>query len=130
MKAIIDTGVLVEILEGSDIGEKITRLIIQNQIEPLITDLTLTELQYVTCRKYGNKRSSEVIQKLLKSGFFGIVDSMRFARKAAEIKCAHSLSIVDAFNIGAAQELKINAIFKKEKEIDKSISNVVFADEL
>jgi predicted nucleic acid-binding protein len=44
MRAVIDTGLLIEIFEGSEIGKKLLDLIINDKIEPIITDVTLIEL--------------------------------------------------------------------------------------
>jgi predicted nucleic acid-binding protein len=56
MRAIIDTGLLIEIFEGSEIGKKLLDLIINDKIEPMITDITLIESTYILCRKSGMEK--------------------------------------------------------------------------
>jgi hypothetical protein len=40
---------LFEIFEGSETGKKLLDLIINDKIEPMITDVTLIELTYILC---------------------------------------------------------------------------------
>ena len=44
MRAIIDTGLLVEMFKGWNIGKKLLYLIVNDKIEPMITDIALIEL--------------------------------------------------------------------------------------
>jgi len=40
MRVVVDTGVLVEVLEGSKLGEKFLKLVNSSKLEPIITNLT------------------------------------------------------------------------------------------
>jgi predicted nucleic acid-binding protein len=65
MRVVVDTGVLVEVLEGSKLGEKFLKLVNSSKLEPIITNLTLIELTYIICRKYGINKARELVKKLL-----------------------------------------------------------------
>jgi predicted nucleic acid-binding protein len=131
MRAVIDTGLLIEIFEGSEIGKKLLDLIINDKIEPMITDITLIELTYILCRKSGMEKAKELIKKLVDSGYFAVVNSTSFSDIIAEIKCKFPISVIDAFNIGTALGLKVNALFKKEKELlNIKLNNVLFIEDI
>ena len=87
MKVVVDTGVLVEVIESTELGKKFIKLISDNKIEPILTNLTITELSYVVCRKYGINKARELVKELLDSGYFTVVDALKFADSIAEIKC-------------------------------------------
>jgi predicted nucleic acid-binding protein len=131
MRAIIDTGLLVEILEGSETGKKLLNLIINDKIEPMITDVTLIELTYILCRKSGMDKAKELVKKLIDSGYFTVVNSTSFSDIIAEIKCKFPISFIDAFNIGSAIGLKVNALFRKERELlNMKLNNVLFIEDI
>jgi len=62
---VFDTGVVFEILIGSAEGEKTLQLIEKNRISVYISELNLTELKYIICRKYGEELTEEIIGRLL-----------------------------------------------------------------
>jgi len=131
MRAIIDTGLLVEIFEGSETGKKLLNLIINDKIEPMITDVTLIELTYILCRKSGMDKAKELVKKLIDSGYFTVVNSTSFSDIIAEIKCKFPISFIDAFNIGSAIGLKVNALFRKERELlNMKLNNVLFIEDI
>jgi len=131
MRAIIDSGLLFEIFEGSETGMKLLDLIINDKIEPMITDVTLIELTYILCRKSGMDKAKELVKKLIDSGYFTVVNSTSFSDIIAEIKCKFPISFIDAFNIGSAIGLKVNALFRKERELlNMKINNVLFIEDI
>jgi hypothetical protein len=131
MRVVVDTGVLVEVLEGSDLGEKFLKFVISSRLEPIITNLTLIELTYIICRKYGINKARELVKKLLDSGYFEVVNALEFANHIIEMKCNNSISIIDASVIATAKGLGIKALFKLEKELrDKKLENVIFIENI
>ncbi|AEE94466.1 VapC-type toxin [Acidianus hospitalis W1] len=131
MRVVVDTGVLVEVLEGSDLGEKFLKLVNSSKLEPIITNLTLIELTYIICRKYGINKARELVKKLLDSGYFEVVNALEFADHIIEMKCNNSISIIDASVIATAKGLGIQALFKLEKELkDKKLENVIFIENI
>lgn len=130
-RAVIDTGLLVEILEGSPLGKKLVELLTSEEIEGYVTDLTLTEIAYVICRKYGMDKAKELVGKLLETGYFEVVEALNYAEEISKIKCEYSISFMDAAVVATAKGLNAIALFKREKELeDKRPEGVVFLDEL
>jgi hypothetical protein len=122
---------LFEIFEGSETGKKLLDLIINDKIEPMITDVTLIELTYILCRKSGMDKAKELVKKLIDSGYFTVVNSTSFSDIIAEIKCKFPISFIDAFNIGSAIGLKVNALFRKERELlNMKLNNVLFIEDI
>ena len=131
MRVVVDTGVLVEVLEGSDLGEKFLKLVNSSKLEPIITNLTLIELTYIICRKYGINKARELVKKLLDSSYFEVVNALEFADHIIEAKCNNSISIIDASVIATAKGLGIQALFKLENELkDKKLENVIFIENI
>ncbi len=131
MKVVVDTGVLVEVLEGSELGEKFVHLVDSGKLEPVITDLTLVEMIYVVCRKYGMDRARELVERLLGSGYFEVVNALDFSDVIAEIKCNNPLSIMDVSAIAVAKALGTMALFKSERELkDKKLDNLLFIENI
>ncbi|MQL54264.1 PIN domain-containing protein [Acidianus ambivalens] len=129
MRVVVDTGLIVEVLEGSELGEKFLKLVKDGKLKPVITNLTLIEITYVICRKYGISKAKELVKKLLDSGYFELVNALDFSDYIVEVKCNNSLSILDASVIAAAKGLKVKALFKMEKELkDKRFDNVLFIE--
>lgn len=52
MKVVADTGVLVEVLGCSKLGEKFIQPVDSGKLEPVITNFTLIELSHTICRQY------------------------------------------------------------------------------
>jgi hypothetical protein len=130
MRVVVDTGVLVEVLEGSKLGEKFLKLVNSSKLEPIITNLTLIELTYIICRN-GINKARELVKKLLDSGYFEVVNALEFANHIIETKCNNSISIIDASVIATAKGLGIKALFKLEKELkDKKLENVIFIENI
>ena len=130
MRVVVDTGVLVEVLEGSDLGEKFLKLVNSSKLEPIITNLTLIELTYIICRN-GINKARELVKKLLDSGYFEVVNALEFADHIIQTKCNNSISIIDASVIATAKGLGIQALFKLEKELkDKKLENFIFIENI
>jgi phosphoserine phosphatase len=77
------------------------------------------------------EKAKELVKKLIDSGYFAVVNSTSFSNIVAEIKCKFPISVIDAFNIGTALGLKVNALFKKEKELlNIKLNNVLFIEDI
>ena len=101
MRVVVDTGVLVEVLEGSKLGEKFLKLVSSGELEPIITNLTLIELTYTVCRKYGINKARELVKKLLDSGYFEVVNALGVIQ-GSFANCNISLGL-DLFNEGITE---------------------------
>nr|WP_236753495.1 PIN domain-containing protein [Acidianus sp. HS-5] len=76
-------------------------------------------------------KARELVEELLDSGYFTVIDALKFADSIAEIKCKYALSFVDASVIATAEGLGIKALFKMEKELkNKDLKDVIFIENI
>lgn len=131
-----DAGVLIELIQK---GSKLPlfQQIVQDRVNPKITILALTELQYILCRKLGAQKSEEKVNALIDSNYFEISYLHELRPIASVLKCQRAISLPDCFTIALAINRSIPALFAtREKELDKEIqkkpfqTRILFLDEL
>jgi uncharacterized protein len=128
---VFDTGVLVEIVKGTDPAIDMKRRIKDGELSPHITDLNLFELSYIICRRQGWQRASSVVESVRQSGYFYIHEAQEFLKPAARLKCERALSIVDCLTLAAGEALSIPVLFAgHERELDSAIAKSPFKAEL
>jgi len=128
---VFDTGVFVEILAGSELGRGLMKELLSGKVRAVTTDLNLTELNYIICRKVGWERSREILDKLLLSGYVEVMRAGDFAERAARMKCERSLSLVDCFTISAGEALGVRVLFaRREKELERELGRRPFEVEI
>jgi predicted nucleic acid-binding protein len=86
------------------------------------TELAITELRYVLCRKLGWQQSKERVNKLLASGYFMVGDTSQLINEAAKIKCQRAISLPESFILALAHKIAGNALFARQEQ--------EFADEM
>ena len=132
----VETGILIELLEDSDLGkvfyEKVlARLQFQNIY---ISPLTDTELKYIFCRRNGYKEAKELVLEFLKD--FIICSENELRDEAFRLKCNFPISIADCYSLAVGKVFNIPIYMTKEKEIEKvidkllSMVKVIFVDEI
>jgi len=73
----IDTGILIELTAGTELGRKITAFLKEGSIRAYTTDLNIVELRCIICKKVGWKKSLEIVDKLIRSRYIKIIDILR-----------------------------------------------------
>lgn len=126
--AVFDTSVLIEHLEGTDLGELVFDKIISNpEIDRFyIAPIVDTELKYVLCRRLGYQAGIVKVNELLQDFILFTADNLR--DKTAYIKCNFAISIADSYGIATAIILDVPIYIKREREIEKvfdSLSELV-----
>jgi len=132
----VDSGILIELLEDSDLGkvfyEKVlARLQFQNIY---ISPLTDTELKYIFCRRNGYKEAKELVLEFLKD--FIICSENELRDEAFRLKCNFPISIADCYSLAVGRVFNIPVYMIKEKEIEKvldkllSMVKVIFIDDI
>lgn len=120
---VIDTGLLLEYLSGSEIGRKIDELIFKNEFvsRVYISPLTLIEIYYLIRRKSDIHRANVETKKMRNLVVvYSIVDIYNII---GEIKASSSIALADSSSIGIAEHLRIPVLFKHEYEIDEILKN-------
>lgn len=116
----IDTGVLIEYLEGTKLGLKFKENIVNdpNFTQFFISPLFETELKYILCRKYGFRKAERKVDRFLKD--FNIIFESILRNEAIKLKCKYPISLADCYSLSIAKLNSIPIYFKQEKEITEN----------
>lgn len=121
---VIDTGVLVEFLENSELGKMFSQHFLENaKFERYyISPITDTELKYIFCRRNGYQEAKKIVSDFLKD--FIICSESNLRDDAFRLKCNFSISLADSYSLAVALVLNIPLCMKKEEEILVNIGNL------
>ena len=126
-KLAVDASALIELIACETLGQKLKQALEDDLVEAWTTELALTELRYILCRKLGWPESSKRVDKLLESGYFKIEDTMKLMNEAAKLKCCRAISLPDCFTISLAKEISGNALFaRKEQDLTTEMQRKPF----
>jgi predicted nucleic acid-binding protein len=126
-KLAIDTSALIELIYCDCLGQRLKRALEDDMVEAYTTELAITELRYVLCRKLGWQQSKERVNKLLASGYFTVEDTSKLINEAAKIKCQRAISLPDCFILALAHKIEGNALFaRKEQELADELEKKSF----
>ena len=115
-KLAIDTSALIELIYCDILGQKLKKALETDMVEAYTTELAITELRYVLCRKLGWQQSKERVNKLLASGYFTVEDTSQLINEAAKIKCQRAISLPDCFILALAHKIDGNALFARQEQ--------------
>ena len=132
----VDTGILIEILEDSDLGKVFYQKVLERlQFQKIyISPLTDTELKYIFCRRNGYKDAKELVLEFLKD--FIICSESKLRDEAFRLKCNFPISIADCYSLAVGKVFNIPVYMIKVKEIEKVIDKlllmvkVIFIDDI
>jgi predicted nucleic acid-binding protein len=126
-KLAVDASALIELIYCEALGQKLKQALENDLIEAWTTELALTELRYILCRKLGWPESSKRVNKLLASGYFKVEDTLKIMNEAAKLKCCRAVSLPDCFTIALAQKISGNALFaRKEQDLTTEMQRKPF----
>ena len=135
-KLAVDASALIELVFCEAPGQKLKQALENDLIEAWTTELALTELRYILCRKLGWTESDKRVNNLLASDYFKVEDTMKLMNEAAKLKCCRAVSLPDCFTIALAQEINGKALFaRKEQDLTTEIQrnpfdiNILFLDD-
>ena len=126
-KLAVDTSALVELIYCDNLGQKLKKALKTDTVEAYTTELAITELRYILCRKVGWQQSEERVNKLLSSGYFTVKDTSQLINEAAKFKCQRAISLPDCFILALANKIAGNALFAhKEQELADEMEKKTF----
>ncbi len=133
---VVDTGVLIEYMEGTDLGKKFKERVLMNDgfHSFFISPLTQVEILYITCRKEGFDRAKEIASEFLKNFLKSNEEDLR--EDAARLKCKFPIALADCYALALACRKDIPLLMKKESEIEKIINQedlqnrIIFIEEI
>ena len=126
-KLAVDTSALIELIYCDEPGQNLKKALESDLIEAWTTELAITELRYILCRKLGWHQSNERADKLLASGYIKVEDSLKLIIQASKTKCKRAISLPDCFTIALAHQIAGNALFaRKEQDLTAEMQKEPF----
>ena len=127
----IDAGVIIELLFQSKAGIAIRNALLEEIIDAHTTEMAITEVKYILCRKFGWEESCKRVEKLLSSGYINVYRTDQLIDLAAKYKCERSISLADCFVLALAKKLGCKALFaRREQELVKEMNRKKFDVEI
>ena len=127
----IDAGVIIELLLQSKAGIAIRNALLEEIIDAHTTEMAITEVKYILCRKFGWEESCRRVEKLLNSGYINVYRTDQLIDLAAKYKCERSISLADCFVLALAKKLGCKALFaRREQELVKEMNRKKFDVEI
>ncbi|MEM3788763.1 MAG: PIN domain-containing protein [Candidatus Bathyarchaeia archaeon] len=122
---VLDTGALLELIYSTEKGLKLKDALKSEKVQANISELTLTELMYILCRKIGEKEAQDRVGYLLDSGYVILHEDSKLVELAAEYKCRRGISLADC--LALAKKISSPAIFaRREDELLEEMSREPF----
>ncbi|MBD3256434.1 MAG: PIN domain-containing protein [Candidatus Lokiarchaeota archaeon] len=117
-KIAIDTGVFIEYIEKTRYGKKFKNSVLMDPgiNEYHISPLVETELNYLFCRKWGDKQGFLMVKKMLTG--YSIQSESYLREEASRFKCKYPISLSDCYSLSVAKLKTIPIYFKMEEELD------------
>lgn len=121
----LDASVLIEILAGSKLVEKLVDSIVAGDVEACAARLSLTESLYVTCRLWGWEKALQRMRILMESEAIIIIEDEKVWDYAARCKCEIPISLGDCYTLAAAKKYGLKPLFlKPEKELQENLEKI------
>lgn len=123
-EVVVDTGIVIEFLEGSPAGKKIKELIFTNEfvVSILATPVLAVETYYLLRRKSSKSFATEAIRKLER--IISFIPLNEYLIQCGEIKALDAFALSDCCTLALAKHKDIKALFKHEKEIDNQLEKI------
>jgi predicted nucleic acid-binding protein len=115
-KLAVDTSALIELIYCETPGQKLKHALEKDAVETWITELALTELRYILCKKLGWEESNKRVNLLLESGYFKVESTQSLVNEAAKLKCCRAISLPDCFTIALAKRVDGAALFARTEQ--------------
>jgi len=124
----LDGSILIALAVNED--PKITDLrdkILNDEIIAYTTEIGITEMIYILCRKINFETALQKYIDLTKSGYIKIISTSELITEAAKYKCTRKISIADSYTLALAKTYKCKALFAyPEKELKTEINKKPF----
>ncbi len=127
----IDASVIIELLLQSKAGIAIRNAMLDEIVDIHTTEIAITEVKYILCRRLGWEESCRRVEKLLSSGYLSIYKTEFLVDLAAKYKCERKLSLADCFVLALAKKLGCGALFaRREQELIREMNREKFDVEI
>ncbi len=128
---VFDTGPSMEMLMGSPSGSFVRSKLADGTIRAILGEMNIGELRYLICRNSGWKKSVQIVEDLLATGYFTVVPVADYLMAASELKCERTLSLVDCITLSIGAAFKAPTLFADfEEELVKEMKKKPFKQEI
>lgn len=126
-RLVLDTSALVELVFLTPEGLRLMQAMLDEEVEARATELGVTELRYLLCRRLGREEGKRTVDKLLASGYLLVEEITDILEDAARYKCERAISVADCFVLSLARKLDCRALFAyQEEELSKEMNRRPF----
>lgn len=123
----LDTCVIIEMLLSSDLGGIVTEALIAESAEAHLSEVNLSEAEYILCRKLGWETAESKVDNLRRSNYVLVVDTEQVSKIAARIKCERALALGDCYALATAKATGSKALFAfREEELQREMKRRSF----
>jgi predicted nucleic acid-binding protein len=124
---VFDTSAFIELLDLTPKGAILKESLVSEQLLAHITEVSLSEVVYILCRRIGYEKSISVINSIIDTQYFEIGQSASIYELAGRYKCERSLSIIDCYSLALGKYLALPVLFaKREIELVREIKRKAF----
>ena len=128
---ILDGGVLIALAAGERTAGEISDEISSGTGVYMCTELAMTEMTYIICRKAGWDLASDKARRLAKSSAIKVIPTELLWSEAARIKCKVPIALPDCFTVAAARITHGSAVFvRRETELVDAIDRDLLPDKI
>ncbi len=123
----LDSSVLIEMLDASELGSKIDNAIVVGTVVPHTSLVNIAEVGYILCRRIGHDLAKRSIEALLSSGYLSVEEDNSIHLIASDLKCERAISLPDCYTFAVAEVTSSRPVFvSKEHELLKEIDRKPF----
>lgn len=112
----LDASALIELVFATRGGLKLQEALLEEVLDAHTTEIAITELRCILCRRLGARQGKERVEKLLASQCIMVEDVSELVETAADYKCRRAISLPDCFSISLAKKIASPVIFAKGEE--------------
>ncbi len=123
----LDSSVLIEMLNASELGSMVNNAIVAGTIVPHTSFVNIAEAGYILCRRIGHEIVKRSMESLLSSGYLSVEEDKSIHSIASELKCERAISLPDCYTFAVAEVTSSKPIFvSRERELIKEIDRKPF----
>ena len=126
----LDSSVLVEMLDGSDVGSRVSARLEEGRLSGHTSYVNMAESGYVLCRRIGHERASAAVKALLNSSVLILEETPDLHIAVSRIKCERAISLGDCYTLAVSEITETRPIFvAREKDLGLEMDRKPFTFE-
>jgi predicted nucleic acid-binding protein len=127
---VLDSSVLVEMLDGSETGRMVSARLEEGKVSAYTSYVNIAEAGYILCRKIGHERALTAVKALLDSRVVEVEEDTEIHILAARLKCERAISLADCYTFAVSELTENRPLFlAREKELELEMQRKPFRHE-